>query len=238
MNEKIETRFGVFSGFWLKMIAIVTMLIDHLGATLFPEQTWMRYVGRIAFPIFCFLIVEGFIHTRDVKKYSIRLLIFALISEIPFDLAFSNKIFDWGHQNVFFTLFLGLLCLIAIEWNTKVSLKVLSVIGAALIATVFVTDYSGAGVLLIVSFYLFRRNKLKMLIAFFLINSILLSRLFYITYLLEANKLFEICIQDYAILSMIPIELYNGSRGIKMKWFFYLFYPVHLIIIFLIMRFI
>lgn len=238
MNEKLETRFGVLSGFWLKMIAIVTMLIDHLGATLFQNQIWMRYVGRIAFPIFCFLIVEGFVHTKDVKKYSIRLFIFAIISELAFDFAFYGKLFYWEHQNVFFTLLFGLLCLIAIERNTKTSLQVICVISAMLLAWVFCTDYGGAGVLLIVCFYLFRDNKLKILIALFLINSILLTRFFTIEYLWETNRLFKIFIQDFAILSILPIGLYNGKRGINMKWFFYLFYPLHLLIIYLISYFI
>ena len=98
------------SGSTLKLIAIVTMFIDHLGVVAFETQISnymvpyyiMRLIGRLAFPIFCFLLVEGFFHTRDVKKYALRLLVFAFISEIPFDLAFNRQLFYWRHQNVFF----------------------------------------------------------------------------------------------------------------------------------------
>ena len=97
--------------FQLKWIAIITMLIDHVGAIFFPGNLVFRYVGRIAFPIFCFQLVEGFFHTRNIEKYMLRLGIFAIISEIPYDLAFRGNILDFEHQNVFFTLFLGILML-------------------------------------------------------------------------------------------------------------------------------
>ena len=131
----MENKKGI-SGSTLKMIAIVTMVIDHIGAAvlarllmvnglgeldqtnadaimlwlsangaLYWTYTIMRMIGRVAFPIFCFLLVEGFLHTHDVKKYAMRLGLFALISEIPFDLAFSSKILEFNYQNVFFTLF-------------------------------------------------------------------------------------------------------------------------------------
>ncbi|RDU23308.1 TraX family protein [Anaerosacchariphilus polymeriproducens] len=232
MIQKIETKEGCLSGFWLKIIAIVTMLIDHLGYTVFPQQVWMRYVGRIAFPIFCYLITEGFVHTKNVKKYSLRLLMFALISEIPYDLAFHRKVFYWEQQNVFFTLLLGLLCLIIIKENIQLVVKVLGVVSLIFAAGAFGTDYGGAGVLLIIIFYLFKDNSIKRIIAFFVVNSIILIRLFQFSYLWETNLIFEFFIQDYAILSLLPIELYNGERGFRMKWSFYLFYPIHLLLIY------
>ena len=99
------------NSFWLKMIAITTMLIDHVGAVLLPQYPILRIIGRIAFPIFCFLLVEGFMHTHDVIRYMTRIGLFALISEIPFDLLFYGRILDGTHQNVFFTLFIGLVML-------------------------------------------------------------------------------------------------------------------------------
>ena len=102
-----EKNFGL-DGFVLKSIAMVAMLIDHMGAVLFPQYLGMRMIGRIAFPIYCFLLVEGAMHTSDIRKYELRLFLFALVSELPFDLAFQGTI-DFNHQNVFFTLLLGVI---------------------------------------------------------------------------------------------------------------------------------
>ena len=118
-----------FSGSTLKLIAIITMLIDHIGAAviarlliagqgselLYKIYYAMRAVGRVAFPIFCFLLVEGFFYTGSRKKYALRLFGFALLSEIPFDLAFSGKILEFGYQNVFFTLLIGLLTIMLFD---------------------------------------------------------------------------------------------------------------------------
>ncbi|MBP3544518.1 MAG: hypothetical protein J6J86_09845, partial [Lachnospiraceae bacterium] len=133
--ESQNTKKGL-AGSTLKIIAIITMFIDHIGAAIFENNEitmcvmakgehayviWgladlvLRLIGRIAFPIFCFLLVEGFLHTRDVKKYALRLGAFCLISEIPFNLAFFGQPLYAGHQNVFFTLLIGLLVLIGLK---------------------------------------------------------------------------------------------------------------------------
>ena len=96
-----------FSGTQLKIIALLSMLVDHIGCVLFPKVTAFRIIGRLAFPIFAFLIAEGMVHTSNWKKYFLRLFIFAIISEIPFDFITSGKMIDWSHQNVLFTLLLG-----------------------------------------------------------------------------------------------------------------------------------
>ena len=177
----MENKKGI-SGSTLKMIAIVTMVIDHIGAAvlarllmvnglgeldqtnadaimqwlsangaLYWTYTVMRMIGRVAFPIFCFLLVEGFLHTHDVKKYAMRLGLFALLSEIPFDLAFSSKILEFNYQNVFFTLFIGLLTMIAYraveekeEWGQawKVILYILIVAAGMALAYFLKTDYA------------------------------------------------------------------------------------------------
>lgn len=93
----------------LKWIAVLTMVIDHVGAILFPDQIWMRVIGRVAFPIYAYCLAEGFRYTSDYRRYLGRLALFAILSEIPFDLAFYGVPFSFAHQNVFFTLTLGLI---------------------------------------------------------------------------------------------------------------------------------
>jgi len=321
-------RKGI-SGSTIKIIAVITMLIDHIGATILARQImagglgmameseevsalydWMmnhasfyfvylviRMIGRLGFPIFCFLLVEGYQKTRDVRKYALRLALFALISEIPFNLAFTGKFWYLGYQNVYFTLFLGLFSLCAYDffvryrkngpegwlWNLTIVLGVLFpatygtigarnlfglrttqsliavfgmlcvVVGAGLLLyyygvgkkgegqkrrsikqlqvvcadmTVLVlamyladllnTDYSGAGVLTITFMYLFRKKKVLSMTAGCVVLTVM--------------SISEIP----AFLALIPIALYNGQRGLKMKYFFYAFYPVHLFLLYLL----
>src|SRR5699024_2332190 len=104
----VSERISCLSGFQLKCIAILSMALDHTGAVLFPQEIWLRCAGRLAFPVFCFLIVEGFVHTHDVYRYMARLGVFALISEIPYDLAFRGVCLEFAYQNVFFTLLIGI----------------------------------------------------------------------------------------------------------------------------------
>jgi hypothetical protein len=221
------------SGFWLKIIAMVTMLIDHGTAILVPYDSSFyvvgRSIGRLAFPIFCFLLVEGFLHTSNVKKYLLRLGVFALISEIPFDLAFNYRLVDVGSQNVFFTLFIGLLMLIGLKKiNEKYKGQIINlflsgtvILSASLVAWVFGTDYYYAGVLMILSFYLFRYNKVLLTVALVIIYEYALGG-----------------IQILAVFAMIPIFFYNGQRGTKMnKYLFYAFYPAHIFILYLISLF-
>lgn len=112
-------RIPFLNGFHLKLIAICTMFIDHLGYTLFPGDLWLRCVGRVAFPIFCFLIAEGCVYTHDRRKYALRLLAFALLSEIPFNLMNSGAVWDSYHQNVLWTLLTGALVCWLIDWALK-----------------------------------------------------------------------------------------------------------------------
>ena len=207
------------TSYQLKWIAIITMVIDHTGAVLFPECMLMREIGRVSFPIFCFLLVEGFFHTHDLYQYMIRLGTFAVISEIPYDLAFRETILEFTHQNVFFTLLLGVLMMYVLqmagEWPTKV-VEVLLVMWAAVCLK---TDYSFKGILLILVFYLFRQNKRLKLAGGILWN-----------FLWKGN------LQKYGAIAMFPIALYNGERGKGIKYFFYIFYTMHLFLLFLMKR--
>lgn len=218
------------NSFVLQLIAIITMLIDHTAVVFVPHNTVlyivMRSIGRLAFPIFVFLLVEGFYHTSDVKKYLTRLGIFAFISEIPFDLAFNNAVLETTHQNVFFTLFLGLLLIYImsiVEEKYKKQVFVSNCIDAILtlvfciVALVLRCDYHFAGILLIVAFYLFRGSKALLTFALVLVTFTILG---------DINVL--------ATLAMIPIAFYNGEKGKSAKYFFYIFYPAHLLVLFLI----
>lgn len=206
-----------FTGSDLKWIAIITMLIDHIGAVLFPDMHWMRYVGRIAFPVFCFLLVEGFYHTANVKRYLFRLLLFALISEIPYNLAFYHTVWYPEKQNVFFTLAIGLSLLWFWNREREPIFKAGLLVIAMWLAEMLRTDYHGYGVLLIVMFQIVReRNKIWMILCG------------------GWNFLWKSTIQYAGILAIPLIALYNGERGNSMKYFFYVFYPLHLIILYLI----
>ena len=151
-------RYRVLNGFHLKLIAVCTMFIDHMGDTLFPGVMWLRCIGRVAFPIFCFLIAEGCVHTHDRKKYALRLLVFAVLSEIPFNLMTGWAVWNPYDQNVLWTLLLGA----AVCWIMDGVLKrrtapAFVLIGAAMVAAfwlleVFCTDYGGWGMLLVAMF--------------------------------------------------------------------------------------
>jgi hypothetical protein len=216
------------------MIAIITMLIDHSAAIFVPNNLpmyWvLRGIGRLAFPIFAFLLVEGFFHTRDVKKYLIRLGLFAFISEIPFDLAFYKTFFYPGHQNIFFTLFLGLLLMMILKKaeerfkkKTIISniLDAVITVGFCIIAVLLATDYNYSGILLIISFYLFRGNKILLTLSLLIVTGYLMGPF-----------------SAIATLSMIFIWFYNGKKGRDAKYLFYIFYPAHLLILFFISKFV
>ncbi|MGN1168213.1 MAG: TraX family protein [Lachnospiraceae bacterium] len=204
------------NSFQLKCIAILTMMIDHIGAIFFPEYLIFRYIGRIAFPIFCFLLVEGFFYTRDIRKYLFRLGLFALISEIPYDLAFRGVVLEFEKQNVFFTLFIGVMMMYALEQCSEWPVKIVEVILSMWFAVFLCTDYSFKGILLIAIYYFFRKYKwLKLGLG--AVWSLLWGE-----------------IQRYGIAATILLAAYNGERGRPVKYFFYVFYPLHLLVLYLI----
>ena len=307
-------RRGI-SGSTVKLVGIITMFIDHLAAAvlgrivlkilmtdgrtdrfydLYSIYSVMRMVGRLGFPIFCFLLVEGVDKTRSRVKYALRLGIFAFISEIPFDLAFNAKVLEFGYQNVYFTLFFGMLALCAYDflekhklptvvrwplcvigvvvsgaWLTQFSwqyvqryvLRYISIsmeeriaeavvfCGICLVIAVLLllygrrigteraltvgtnlmvlfllmwladflhTDYSGMGVLTITVIYILRRYKVLAMAG----GCIVLT-------LMNLNEV-------SAFLTLIPIAKYNGKRGLKLKYFFYAFYPVHFLLLWMV----
>lgn len=229
MEVTMAKKFRFLSGSSLKLIAILTMFIDHIGAALiepfliggfvsdsdtyrfwFQTDMILRTIGRMAFPIFCFLLVEGFFHSKNRKNYCIRLFLFALISELPFDLAFDGQWVAWEHQNVFFTLLAGFVLMwIWQQFRGKPCLQLPALLLLAGIAEFILhSDYGYKGVLLIFILYIFHRKPLWMTLTGAL------------SLLWEAP----------AILAFIPIHLYNQKRGLPMKYFFYFFYPLHLLL--------
>lgn len=216
----------------LKLIAMAFMLIDHFAYVMIERGVglsgdWymidrvLRGMGRIAFPIFCFTIVEGFQKTRDAKAYFKRLLLFALVSEIPFDLAFRGRLIDMGYQNVFWTLAIGLWMLIVYEDHTVSEWqRILKLMLCFCIPNILHTDYSVYGVMTIFVMYLFRKEPIKAGLAG------------YIVLLLQTTA------EKWAIFGFLLIFLYNGERGKGNKFLYYAFYPVHLLILVLLKNFI
>lgn len=223
MSSSDPLTFGRgFSGFDLKCIAVFSMLVDHIGAFLYPSQVWMRYVGRLAFPIFGFLIVEGYVHTKDLKKYMGRLFLFALISEIPCDLArFDTPVYK-DSQNIFFTLLLALVCIHILQTLREHPFPACALLAAVGILTSYVVkpDYGLGGIAMILCFYLFRTRRPWQFVS-----------------VAAVNFCYYGGIQSAAVCALIPIGLYSGKKGPSAKYFFYVFYPVHLLLLYLIRRY-
>ncbi len=243
MNGK--SRMGI-SNSTLKLIAISSMFVDHFALILyyrycisvhsFSGEQYDAYcvmrliIGRIAFPIFCFLLTEGFLRTSDLGKYLLRMGIFALVSEVPFDLAVHLKVWEPKGQNVFFTLFLGLLMMTVLQ---KISgtvktkwLKIAAMTAASaffIVAAQFLrTDYGGYGICLILAFYLFQQDKKYQMLA---AGVAMVAGDF--LWGMHGN-------QFMALLSLIPISFYHGRKGFggkTGKYFAYLFYPFHLLLL-------
>lgn len=218
------------SSFALHIWAMLLMLCDHLQLTLLPDLPILRCVGRLAFPLFAFMAVEGYLHTRSLKKYLLRLLMLAVISEVPFDLLVSGSVFDPMHQNVIWTIILGLCCIRAFE-NISADLKkmlsavvIIASLAAAIIAR---ADYSSAGVLTLLAFYAFRGNTVRC-------RLMQLLSLAFINLLLLGGIEFAFPYQALAVLSLPIIWLYDGSQGPHngfIKAANYLFYPAHMLIL-------
>ncbi len=241
-------RVQCLSGYTLKVIAVVCMVIDHFGKTIWTAVlrfvldpmigagvlpasmgTWgfwlyksiMVPIGAVAFPLFAFALVEGYCHTRSKKRYALRLSVFALLSEIPFDLAFFEPFF-WHYQNVFVTFLMGLGTMALLEYFEKLQkpilgrlLQVITIASMCALAEFVVNgDYGGYGIFLISVLYLLRKNRMYQLAGMTLIPLIVYNRhpISYFT-------------------AIVLIALYNGQRGkMNLKYFFYWFYPAHILL--------
>ena len=243
MIEKQKKLFCI-DATGLHIIAMALMLLDHLWATIIPGNQWMTYMGRLAFPIFAFLISEGFVHTSNFKNYALRLLFFGLISEVPFDLMYASTVFYPFHQNVMFTLLLGLLAIRSLEQAKRdhtakaAALGLTELLAACAVAAIGMTDYGVQGVLTVVAFYLFRSCPfawIGQLISLVLLN-ILFFQGMYIPVQLFGHTI-EFQTQGFAVLALLPIWLYNGKKGRSCRLFqygSYTFYPAHMLVLYLI----
>ena len=218
------------SSFVLKLIGIISMLCDHIGFAFF-NHSFLRIIGRIAFPIFAFQAVIGYEHTKDVKKHLIKMMIFAFISQIPFSLLYIT-LKQRFTLNVMFTIILGLFSIILFNKinNRIICFIVLLLIGC--LGSIIRVDYGIFGIVTIFLFYYFKNNKIKM---FFYFSITFLIR--YLLHIIFIDPIYYLLILLGTLTAFIPISLYNKKEGIKTKYLFYLFYPLHLLIIYLIYLF-
>lgn len=236
-KRKLET-----TSFSLHIMAMAFMLCDHLWGTSVVSSDLFTCIGRLAFPIYAFLTVEGYFHTRSLKKYVKRLLLFAVLSEIPFNLVMSGTPFYPLHQNVLWTF---LISIGLIHWNEKVRDKqiwkrvlvgIATVIIACIGGLITFVDYYHAGILMVMTFYCFRGRKwwhfLGQLLCLWYINCEMLGGFGYVVELFGAEHF--VSRQALALLALIPIWLYRGRQGYhsrKLQYLYYAFYPMHLLIL-------
>lgn len=232
-SVKIEKSKGIrcLDVTMLKIIAMISMVIDHVGNMIFPELLWLRMIGRLAMPVFAFCITEGYIHTRNRKKYLLRMGIFALISEVPFDLAFEDKI-GLSHQNIMVSFFISIVALMLFDLirGSKNEIKgrysvlrtmlgALAVLAMAVVAFLVKADYTIFAVASVFLFYAFKD-----------VNPYV-RPVPGIAFLALTRNVGYYCTTG---LSLIPLLLYNGKKGKGLKWLFYVFYPGHLLLLYVL----
>ena len=251
------------SALLLRIIACVAMLIDHIGLAWNINE--LRIIGRLAFPIFAFLLVNGYRHTKNLNKYILRLGIFALLSEVPYDLFLSRRAFNFGRQNVFFTLFLGLvmIALIDILKEKSVFLAPIPVAVFCFSAMIIDCDYGYLGILTVLAFHLFygtdAKNRTLLLLSIAFLSSwqaisFNIAEFIIVQTGVDLRDIRALApffykspayIQMNRVFALIPIFLYNGEKGKApksktaakiMQLGFYAFYPVHMLIIYLICK--
>ena len=237
-----KTRFGLNSTA-LRLLAILFMVLDHLWATVVPGNLWLTCLGRLAFPIFAFQLCEGYRYTSDYRRYCLRLLVFALLSEIPFNLFYAGSVIFPFHQNVLFTLLLGLLAIRQAdmlrreEGIKKKSLRCLALLLILAGGVVLFPDYGLMGVMTVLCFFVFRDHRLFQLAAMVVLN------IFTFKGQTIPISLFGLAcdfpIQGFALLALPLIWLYNGEKGRGgkgLRLFWYIFYPLHMLALYFIQR--
>ena len=242
----MRKRFSCLDGLTLKCTAMALMLCDHLWATVIPGNLWLTCLGRLAFPIFAFQVAEGFANTRSFRRYFGRMLLFALLSEIPFDLMYGGSLFYPFHQNVLFTFCLALLLLRLLERVRSRGTATYLLAAAGLgflgywLGMLLMVDYYGYGVLTVLLFFLCRDIPLGWLgqaVGLAVINVGMMGGLLFSVSLF--GRTVELPQQGLAVLALLPIWLYNGQRGRDSRLIrlaCYGFYPLHILALVLIVR--
>jgi len=221
------------SSFFLRLMALVSMCLDHAGLALFPSVSAFRSVGRIAFPLYCFLLVQGYAHTRDVRAYGRRLLLLALVSEIPFDLLIFGRIASPMEQNVVFSLLFGLVAIQCMDaLHGKPVYAGLSAAALCMGAMLCRVSYGWLGVALCLCIHSLYDRRLRMAAG---IAGILL--IYSLSLLLSGVTLSWVLVSFCALLSLIPILCYSGKRGPRvplLTFAFYAAYPLHIAVLLII----
>ncbi len=213
------------NAFWIKVIAIVTMLVDHFALYFFPDSFALQVLGRLSFPLIAWLIANGAVHTHDIDGYLSRLGIFALLAQIPYEIGFYLTGTHPLFFNILFTLFVGLLAIRVLQRTHAVYLRMGVVIVSCALASVLNMDYGAGGVLSIVAFYVFFNRPALLVTSQIFILVILTNLSFFIAPGFgEAFVMHPI--EKYAVLALPLILLYNGKRGLATGLFFYWFFVV------------
>ena len=243
----MKNRFRLeISSMTLHILAMLLMLCDHLWGTVVPGNLWLTCIGRLAYPLFAFMIVEGYFKTKNLKKYVWRLFVCALISEIPFNLVSGSAWLYPLHQNVLFTFLIGIFLIFLNEkarktgkWWVRILTGIGTVILGFLLGLLAFVDYHYAGIFIILVFYFFRERKwwclLGQIVCLAYISTEVISGQFIPIEIF--GKTFELVIQSLSILALIPIRLYRGKQGPynkAIRYLYYGFYPAHLLILGLI----
>lgn len=264
----LTQKIGLTS-YKIKLAAIIIMTLDHIGAILgqsglsilippLPSEiagaiaAWFRVVGRMAFPLFAFFIVEGILHTRNVRRYLARLFIFAVISEPFYYFGFTNEasvggFFDslarLNFTNVFFTLAISASALALFRYIDGVIpkyapiLDLLVSLAALYIAEYIDCDYGALGALLVIGLYFAaRRGRQAAVVCVWAVLTYILRQAYYgsgfeWSYISFGSLMYTLS----AALSSVLVLLYNGQRGRTMKWFFYIYYPAHILVLKLVL---
>ena len=220
------------SSFVIKCIACITMLLDHIkySGSIF-QNVLTIYLGRLSFPLFAFLAAESYCHTSNLKKYYKRLFIFALISQVPF-MFFRTLVGEWKMLNIMFTLLLGLTCIMTYDKIKKIYISIPIIIGIIVFGEIINVDYGWFGVASVFVMYIFRNKKYFLPIIYGILIFVFYYSLAGMEYIFDFNI---VLLMLFTWCSTFIINLYNGKKGkSSMKYFFYIFYPIHMLGIYLL----